>query len=96
VRAILEAAGVGDILTKALGTNNPHNVVKATMTALSQLQSARQVARRRGVTLQHMFGLPADALRSNRGSAAAAAVADAAPDGATQDDATQDNGGGAS
>ena len=36
-RAILEAAGVADILTKALGTNNPHNVVRATMTALSAI-----------------------------------------------------------
>jgi len=79
VRAILEAAGIGDILTKALGTNNPHNVVKATMTALTQLQSARQVARRRGVTLQHMFGLPADALRSKRTDDAAVAVAEATP-----------------
>ena len=68
VRAILEAAGVGDVLTKALGTNNPHNVVKATMTALTQLQSARQVARRRGVSLQHMFGMPADARRGSQGA----------------------------
>jgi small subunit ribosomal protein S5 len=74
VRAILEAAGVGDVLTKALGTNNPHNVVKATMTALAQLQSARQVARRRGVSLQHMFGMPADARRGSEGVDAAAAV----------------------
>ena len=58
VRAILEAAGVTDILTKALGTNNAHNVVKATMTALGHLQSAEQVARRRGISVQHMFGLP--------------------------------------
>jgi hypothetical protein len=41
-----------------LGTSNPHNVVKSTMTALRNLQSAKQVARRRGISLQHMFGLP--------------------------------------
>jgi len=58
VRAILEAAGVGDVLTKVLGTNNPHNVVKSTMTALGRLQSAKQVAKRRGISLQQMFGLP--------------------------------------
>jgi len=58
VRAILEAAGVKDILTKALGTNNAHNVVKATMEALDQLESAGQVARRRGISVAKMFGMP--------------------------------------
>jgi small subunit ribosomal protein S5 len=58
VRAILEAAGVSDILTKALGTNNAHNVVKATMEALGQLESASQVARRRGIPVAKMFGMP--------------------------------------
>jgi small subunit ribosomal protein S5 len=57
VRAILEAAGVHDILTKALGTNNAHNVVKATMTALSELESAKTVAKRRGMSVSRMFGL---------------------------------------
>ena len=58
VRAILEAAGVKDILTKALGTNNAHNVVKATMAALEQLESASTVARRRGISVAKMFGMP--------------------------------------
>jgi len=57
VRAILEAAGVHDILTKALGTNNAHNVVKATMTALGDLESAKSVAKRRGMSVSRMFGL---------------------------------------
>jgi len=64
VRAILEAAGVGDILTKALGTNNPHNVIKATMDALGQLETADQVARRRGMSVQRMFGLPERAAKA--------------------------------
>jgi len=48
-RAVLEAAGVQNILTKCIGTNNPHNVVKATVEGLRQLQTREQVAARRGI-----------------------------------------------
>ncbi len=48
-RAVLEVAGVGDILSKCLGSNNPHNVVKATINALSQLKSAEEIMERRGL-----------------------------------------------
>ncbi len=48
VRAVMEAAGVHDILTKAIGTNNPHNVLKATMQGLTSLRSAEQVSKLRG------------------------------------------------
>jgi small subunit ribosomal protein S5 len=49
VRAVLEVAGVGDILSKCLGSNNPHNVVRATMNALSQLKSREEILGRRGI-----------------------------------------------
>jgi len=50
VRAILEVAGVSDILSKCLGSNNPHNVVKATIRALQQLKSPEEILARRGIT----------------------------------------------
>ncbi|MDR1166428.1 MAG: 30S ribosomal protein S5 [Deltaproteobacteria bacterium] len=49
VRAVVEAAGVKDLLTKVLGSNNPHNVVRATINALAGMKLARTVAKERGV-----------------------------------------------
>ena len=51
MRAIMEAAGVSDVLAKAIGTNNPHNVLKATMAGLASLRSAEEVSEMRGKTL---------------------------------------------
>jgi small subunit ribosomal protein S5 len=78
VRAILEAGGVHDILTKALGTSNPHNVTKATMNALGRLESATDVARRRGISVQRMFGLPERPARRPKGEGATKVEAGAA------------------
>ena len=56
VRAVLEVAGIKDIRTKCQRTNNPCNVVTATMNGLCSLQSAEQVAAKRGKTVQEILG----------------------------------------
>lgn len=55
VRAVLEAAGVHNILTKCLGSHNPHNMVKATLDALRRLRTPEQIAARRGRKLQEIM-----------------------------------------
>jgi small subunit ribosomal protein S5 len=55
VRAILEALGVTDILTKSVGSNNPSNVLRATMEGLGRLQTPSQVAKLRGISVQEVF-----------------------------------------
>ncbi len=54
VRAVLEAAGVKDVLTKSLGSNNPINVVRATMKGLTELVTAERAAEERGVTVEEL------------------------------------------
>lgn len=56
VRAVLEAAGVKDILTKSLGSANPHNMVNATVTGLNSLKRAEEVAKLRGKTVEEILG----------------------------------------
>jgi small subunit ribosomal protein S5 len=55
VRAVLEAAGVQDVLTKSLGSSNPHNQVKATLNGLLNQIDARRMARKRGLTVTELF-----------------------------------------
>lgn len=55
MRAVLESAGITDVLTKSLGANNAHNVLKATFKALSLMRTPREVAKTRGISLQKVF-----------------------------------------
>lgn len=55
MRAVLESAGVTDVLAKSKGSSNPHNVVKATFNALSNIKDPFAIAEQRGVTLEKVF-----------------------------------------
>lgn len=55
VRAVLECAGYTNVLSKSLGSSNPHNQVAATINALAQMEDALEVARRRGIPLEKVF-----------------------------------------
>jgi small subunit ribosomal protein S5 len=57
VRAVLELAGIHDVLSKSLGSQNPINLVKATVDALQSLRDPRQVAELRGLTVAEVLGL---------------------------------------
>lgn len=55
MRAVLESAGITDVLAKSLGTSNPHNVIKATIDALLKMRDPLTVAKQRGVSLKKVF-----------------------------------------
>ncbi len=55
MRAVLESAGIKDVLAKSKGSSNPHNVVKATFDALARMRSAYEVAKQRGIPLSKVF-----------------------------------------
>jgi small subunit ribosomal protein S5 len=56
VRAVLELVGVRNILTKSLGSSNPNNMVRATLTGLTQLKNVKEVAELRGKTVEEIYG----------------------------------------
>jgi small subunit ribosomal protein S5 len=80
VRAILEAAGVRNILTKQLGSRNPNNVVKATVDGLKQLRKVEDIAAKRGLTVPEVLGIVEPGQTRPR---KAEAEADAAPSAET-------------
>jgi len=55
MRAVLESVGITDVLAKAKGSSNPHNLVKATIKALSEMRDARTVAQNRGISMEKVF-----------------------------------------
>jgi len=55
MRAVLESAGIHNVLAKSQGSSNPHNVVKATIKALSEMRDANAIARKRGISLEKVF-----------------------------------------
>ena len=88
VRAVLELAGIHDILSKSLGTQNPINLVKATVAGLRGLRTPEEVAKLRGLTINQVLGLGqrarlpprrSAALQARRGDDGEAASAEATP-----------------
>jgi small subunit ribosomal protein S5 len=75
VRAVVESAGVTNIVTKSLGSDNAHNVVRATFTGLTMLKDPVAVARMRGKSLEDMTGRPAAQAAAPAAAAPAAAPA---------------------
>ncbi|MFO7252390.1 MAG: 30S ribosomal protein S5, partial [Actinomycetes bacterium] len=73
VRAVLECAGIHDVLSKSLGSDNPINIVHATVAALKQLKRPEEIAARRGLPLEHVA--PAAMLRARAEGLAEAAAA---------------------
>jgi small subunit ribosomal protein S5 len=69
MRAVFEALGVQDVVAKSIGTSNPHNMVKATLAALSSIASPRSVAARRGRKISDILGKPEAGASEHEGAA---------------------------
>ena len=55
MRAVLESAGIKDVLAKSKGSSNPHNLVKATIEALNEMRSPLEIAKNRGISVEKVF-----------------------------------------
>ena len=81
VRAVLELAGIRDVLSKSIGTQNPINLVKATMDGLTGLRRPEDVAKLRGLSVKQVLGLDLQEAAAKANAAAEADSADAPPPG---------------
>jgi small subunit ribosomal protein S5 len=90
VRAVLELAGIRDVLTKSIGTQNPINLVKATMQGLTSLRRPEQVAKLRGLSVNQVLGIQKNGPRATPAGGQAAGAGDQAAEG--QDAAAQAEG----
>jgi small subunit ribosomal protein S5 len=88
VRAVLELAGIHDILSKSLGTQNPINLVKATVAGLRGLRTPEEVAKLRGLSIARVLGLASDTTNGAPANGAPATDASGAPESASGDQAT--------
>jgi small subunit ribosomal protein S5 len=79
VRAVLELAGIRDVLTKSIGTQNPINLVKATMTGLTGLKRPQDVAKLRGLSVNQVLGIEKNAKKTETIAAEGEAAAPAEP-----------------
>jgi small subunit ribosomal protein S5 len=90
VRAVLELAGIHDILSKSLGTQNPINLVKATVTGLRELRTPEEVAKLRGLSINKVLGLTDKPTNGAAEEAADVQLAADAPAAAAQEDSAAD------
>jgi small subunit ribosomal protein S5 len=81
VRAVLELAGIRDVLTKSIGTQNPINLVKATMQGLTSLRRPEQVAKLRGLSVNQVLGIQKNGPKATRAEGQAAGAGDQAAEG---------------
>jgi small subunit ribosomal protein S5 len=91
VRAVLELAGIHDVLSKSLGSQNPINLVKATMVALQTLRDPKQVAELRGLTVHQVLGIDERAVSDGQGPEVEGAGGAPAPASAEALDAAEDS-----
>jgi small subunit ribosomal protein S5 len=87
VRAVLELAGIRDVLSKSIGTQNPINLVKATMDGLTGLRRPEDVAKLRGLSIKQVLGLDLKEAAAKEAADNGAPAADAVADAPAADDA---------